>query len=75
MAKTYSTKQVAKAVGIHWVTLHRWLSAGKVRASAPIHMNGYTLWRWTEADVERVKKYKAKNYWKGRGGSKPKPKQ
>ena len=65
--RTYSTKQVAKLAGIHWVTLHRWLSAGKVRASRPVPINGRTLWRWTEADVKKVRKYKAAHYWEGRG--------
>jgi hypothetical protein len=71
--KTYSTQQAAAMAGIHWMTLHRWLAASKVRASIGTPMNGRTLWRWTDADVERVRKYKAENYRKGRG-RKPKPK-
>ena len=71
--KTYSTKQAAQLVGIHWVTLHRWLAGGKVKASEIIRMNGATFWRWTESDVLKVRKYKQENYRKGRG-RKPKPK-
>ncbi len=71
--KTYSTKQAAKLSGIHWVTLHRWLAASKVRPSQAIRMNGVTLWRWTDADVEKVRRYKEKFYRKGRG-RKPKGK-
>ena len=71
--KTYSTKQAAKLASVHWVTLHRWLAAGKVKPSQSIAMNGVKLWRWTDADVERVRKYKQENYRKGRG-RKPKPK-
>ena len=37
---TYSTKQVAALVGIHWVTLHRWKAAGEVRASQRVPLNG-----------------------------------
>ena len=70
--KTYSTKQVAKKVGIHWITLHEWRAAGKVRASQEIRLNGPKHWRWTEADVERVLKYKAARYRKGRGRKKKK---
>ena len=68
--KTYSTKQAAKLAGVHWVTLHRWITAGKVRPPPAIPMNGGKLWRWTERDVERVRKYKAAHYCKGRGRKK-----
>ncbi len=71
---TYSTKQVAKLVGIHRVTLQHWLAAGKVRASRSLPSNGGTLWRWTGADVKKVKKYKAAHYWEGRGQKKKKKK-
>lgn len=65
--KTYSTKEVARKIGIHWVTLHKWIAAGKVRPSQQIGMNGGKHWRWTEVDVARVRKYKSENYRKGRG--------
>lgn len=69
--RTYSTKEAAKRAGIHWVTLHRWLADKKARPniqpSIGVRTNGSTLWRWTAADVERVLKYKAMNYRKGRG--------
>ena len=69
--KTYSTKQAARLVGIHWVTLHHWLAAKKVRASQAFPIDGRKYWRGTEHDVARVRKYKEKFYRKGRG---PKPK-
>ncbi len=68
--KTYSNKQAAKLAKIHWVTLHRWLGAGKIRPSIAVGMNGNTLWRWTKADVARLCKYKAAHYRKGRGRKK-----
>jgi excisionase family DNA binding protein len=68
--ETYSTKQVAQIVGIHRVTLQHWLAAGKVRASRSMPSNGGTLRRWTPADVEKVRKYKAAHYWQGRGRKK-----
>jgi len=68
--KTYSTKEAARLAGIHWVTLHRWLAAGGVRPSQSIKFNGGKLWRWTAADVERVRKYRAAHYRKGRGRKK-----
>ena len=30
-------------------------------------MSKAKLWRWTDTDVERVRKYKQENYRKGRG--------
>ena len=71
--RTYSTREVAKIIGIHWVTLRRWLAAGRIRPSRAIPLNGTTLWRWTDRDVERVRKFKQENYRKGRG-RKPKHK-
>jgi hypothetical protein len=65
--QTYSTKQAANLAGIHWVTLFRWLAAEKVRPSVAIPLDGRTLWRWTEADVKQVRRYKTKFYRKGRG--------
>jgi predicted site-specific integrase-resolvase len=62
--RTYSTKEVAREVGIHWVTLLRWISDGKVRPSLGMPMNGQTLWRWTDSDVERVRKFKTRFYWR-----------
>ncbi|HLY59837.1 MAG TPA: hypothetical protein VKV95_03635 [Terriglobia bacterium] len=68
--QTYSTKQAAALAGIHWVTLHRWLRDKKVRPSIAIPIDGRTLWRWTAADVKRVRKYKTAHYRKGRGRKK-----
>ncbi len=70
MKRTYSTEAAAKMAGVHWTTLHRWLRAGGVRPSVSVPMDGRTLWRWTDADVERVRKYKAVHYRKGRGRKK-----
>lgn len=74
--KTYSTQRAAKMAGIHWVTLHRWLADGKVRPSIAIPLDGRTLWRWSQRDIEKLIRYKAAHYRKGRGRkpSKKKPK-
>jgi hypothetical protein len=72
--RTYSTQQAAKRVGIHWVTLHRWLAAKKVRPTIAVPMGGgRTLWRWTEKDLAKLEKLKKATYRKGRG-RKPKAK-
>src|SRR5215470_3369029 len=65
--RTYSTRQAAQMAGVHWVTLRRWLASGRIRSTQAVPYIGRTLWRWTDADIERVKKYKQENYRKGRG--------
>jgi len=66
--KTCSTRQAAKLIGVHIVTLKRWLASGKIRPSIGTPMDGRTLWRFTDADVERFRKFK------GTLKSGPKPK-
>jgi predicted site-specific integrase-resolvase len=71
--KNYSTAQVAQEVKVSKLTLIRWLLAGKVKEPRRMKQGGVTVRIWTDRDVERVRKYKAENYRKGRG-RKPKPK-
>ena len=73
--KVFSTPRVAQIVGINRVTLERWIRDGKVKRPSTVSNGPKNARLWTDADVKRVKKYKAKNYYKGRGGRKPKPKQ
>jgi hypothetical protein len=80
---TYSTSQAAKLIGVHKITLIRWLLDGKVREPRRMELPGPALPSnqeagqstriWTIRDVERVRKFKRGNYCKGRG-RKPKPK-
>jgi excisionase family DNA binding protein len=71
MPDTYSTEEAAKRVGVHRLTLQRWLSEGKVRASQSVPLKGRTLWRWTDADLKKVRRFKATQ----KPGRKPKSKQ
>ena len=68
-----STEDVARKVGINRVTLERWLSDGKVAVPKKLRIGRSEFRNWTDADVERIRKYKAANYRKGRG-RKPKSK-
>jgi excisionase family DNA binding protein len=68
-----STEEVAQKVGIHRVTLEHWLSSGKVESPRIVRYGKNQFRNWTPADVDRIRKYKQKNYRKGRG-RKPKPK-
>jgi hypothetical protein len=69
----FTTAEAAFRVGIHPVTLQRWIAAGKVKAPKPTLVGavGYRL--WTAGDVAGLKKLKDQNYRKGRG-RKAKPK-
>ncbi len=58
MKKTYSTTRAAKLIGVHVVTLKRWLASRKIRPSIGTQMDGRTLWRFTDADVARFKRFK-----------------
>ena len=74
MEKKVSTDKAAEEAGIHPVTLRRWLASKsirpKIQPSVATPMEGRTLWRWTTADVEKLKAYKAAHYRKGRGRKK-----
>ena len=60
-------------VGVHKVTLKKWLIAGKLSEPRRVGNGGIQARIWTNRDVERVRKFKEENYRKGRG-RKPKPK-
>ena len=69
MKKTYSTQQAARKMGVSFRTLNRWLALELIRPSMAIPMDGgRTLWRWTDADIARGRKVKAKQH----PGPKPK---
>lgn len=65
--KRLTSPDVAKLVGIHWVTLERWLATGKIPAPKPFRVGRQVFRDWTPSDIRRVKEYKAKFYRKGRG--------
>jgi DNA-binding transcriptional MerR regulator len=71
--QTYSTARVAKEIGVHKTTLIRWLLDGKVPEPRRTNQAGQEIRIWADRDVERVRKFKAANYRKGRG-RKAKPK-
>jgi len=71
--KYASTKEVARKVGIGRNTLERWLSSGKLKPPRATRIGRGEFRQWTDADIERVRKYKARNYRKGRGRKKGDP--
>ncbi len=59
-------------IGINRVTLQRWLIDGRVKEPKKVSTGGVEVRIWTDRDVERVRKYKAAHYRKGRGRKKKK---
>ena len=70
--KRLSTSAVAKLVGVHPLTLERWLSSGALRWPKTLIADGHVLRLWDEADVERVRRYKEARSQRVSGG-KPRP--
>ena len=64
---TYSTAQLAKLMGIGRDTLQRWMRRADFPRPRVTRVGGVSVRLWTQADVARVRKYKAENYGKGKG--------
>ena len=75
MKKRYTTKQVAKAIGVSYLTLLRWLYANKLAEPERMVLGGTNLRLWTKADIQRARKYKregAANRRSRKGTGRPK---
>jgi len=70
MAKPCNTQQATSAVGISVMTLHRWITAGKVRAPKLRIRNGRAVRLWGTADLAGLRRLKQEIYCKGRGRKK-----
>jgi hypothetical protein len=71
--KHFSTREVAERVGVHPITLEKWLAQDRIPQPQRLEVGGRVVRLWTAADVREVRKFKAGNYRKGRG-RKPKSK-
>ena len=56
--RRYTTKEVAKTIGVSYLTLLRWLYAKKLAEPERMMYNGQNLRLWTKADIERARRYK-----------------
>jgi excisionase family DNA binding protein len=65
--KAYTTPEVAKLVGVHLRTLHRWMESGAIEQPKRAEIGGLSVRLWGERDIERVEKHKHATYRKGRG--------
>ena len=64
---TYSTAQVASKIGVHKLTLLRWLYAGKLPEPRRASAGGVDARVWSESDLARARKFREQNYRKGKG--------
>jgi predicted site-specific integrase-resolvase len=56
--KVYGTPKAAKLVGVHYLTLHRWISEGKIKPNGIPLADGRVLYQWTDQDIQNAKKVK-----------------
>ncbi len=66
------TADIARLIGVGRSTLERWLAERKVPTPKRIVVGARVSRIWTSQDIERLKRYKAKFYRKGRGRKKKK---
>jgi DNA-binding transcriptional MerR regulator len=56
--KAHTTPEVAKLIGVHLRTLHRWLESGAVAEPKRGKIGGLAVRIWTKADIKRARKIK-----------------
>ena len=73
----YSSRQAAKKLGLPPQTLSTYITVGKIPAPKSVTAGGITVYLWTDADIERVRKLlpKIKNGRKTRYQKQEKQKQ
>ena len=54
--KRCTTNEAADKLGVHRVTLQRWIASGKITAPEVQEIGGAVFRLWTDADIERVRK-------------------
>jgi hypothetical protein len=62
--KTFSTLEVAQAIGVDKSTLLRWLYAGKLAEPTIKVVSNQVVRVWSEKDFQRAKKYREERYHK-----------
>jgi excisionase family DNA binding protein len=57
-AKTYTTREVAKQIGVSRQTLQAWIAGGKIEAPDSVEIGRAAVRFWTRVDIERLRKFK-----------------
>jgi predicted site-specific integrase-resolvase len=52
-----TTRKAALEAGISLITLQRWITAGKIEAPRLVIVGGRATRLWSDADVERLRRY------------------
>jgi excisionase family DNA binding protein len=53
--KQYSTREAAKMLGLHLVTIQTYIAEGKIPAPPLLDVGGNKLRIWTDQDIEKVR--------------------
>ena len=53
-----STKQVARVIGVHWVTLLRWIQSGAIGKPNSVTIRDVKHWRWNREQITQARAYK-----------------
>jgi hypothetical protein len=53
--KQYSTREAAKKLELHLVTIQTYIAAGKIPAPPLLDVGGNKLRIWTDQDIEKVR--------------------
>ena len=64
IVKTYSTLEVAQAIGVDKSTLLRWLYTRKLVEPSRKMIDSVSVRIWSEKDLERAKKHREERYRK-----------
>ena len=70
MPQTYTTQQIADAIGVNKRTLLRWLYEGKIREPRRVRFDSSSYRVWSERDLQAARRHKERFYMKGRGRKK-----
>ncbi len=54
--KIISTRQAAKALGLHPATLANYIAVGKLPAPQTLEISGVTVYAWSEKEIEAARK-------------------
>jgi excisionase family DNA binding protein len=61
MAKSYSTGEVAKLIGVSRQTLQTWIAKGALAAPKPEKVGRINVRLWTDAHIKKARQVKEKS--------------
>ena len=66
--RRYSTVEAARALGVSYPTLHRWLRARRFPVPPLRRLGKISVRWWTTRDLARVRRYMERHYRENRRG-------